>query len=173
MRDPKHGIPLRNTIGPFDRKSLSQLMRNAQALIERIRDDGRTHWESDADAQKRWNRSCDDMNNAIASAHSRRNDPLEHVLRDTIHVYEHSERRLIEMMKASSIDESYWVPFLIWIEGTFRAAVYAITAMRLDDKHDHTTMTLEIDIGTGEIVDDIQYTPPTTPRKHRKKAKGM
>ena len=173
MRDLKHGIPIRNIVGPFDRLSLSHLLRNTRGMIERIRDDGRIYWKSDADAQKRWNRSCDDMINAMASAYSRRHDPLEHVLRDTIHVYEHSERRLVEMMKASSIDESSWVPFLVWIEATFRAAIYAITAMWLDDKHDLTTMTLEIDIGTGETTDDIQYTPPTTPRKYRKKAKGM
>ena len=121
MRYSKRPTTIRSLVCSFDQKPLSHLTRTARGLIEKIRDDGRKHWKSNADEQKRWDRYCNDMINAMA----------------------------------------------------FRASIYAITALWLDDKNDHTTMTLELKVETGKIEDDIQYTPATTPRKYRKRARGL
>lgn len=174
MRYSNRQPTVRSLVGSFDQKSYSHLIRNSRGMIERIREEGRIHWKSNAEKHETWERYCNDMLDAIHAALDRRHDaPLEQALRDAIRVYEHSEGRLIQMMHAESIDESARDSLMQWIEATFRALIYAITSIWIDDKIDHTTMTLDIDLATGKTKDDIHYTPPTTPRKYRKRTRGL
>ena len=177
MRYRDRPLTLKSLVGSFDGKdgkTYPQLAGTALGIVQRIAEDGRLrYWKSSTGKQKRWGKYCNDLEMVLRDLGKRGSEPLEQVLRDAIHVFEHSEGRMSQMMYAQSISDADRDTHRQWMEGAYRAFTYAIIASRIDDKQGDSAITRIKLFKPGAVTTEMIPNPNEAPRKFRKSPRSL
>ena len=155
MRYNERSLQLMDLIGRFEAKSSADHCCNAIAVLQRLRDDGRDYWKSDPEALKRWNRGCDVLLEFLNTLGARTKEPLATVMREFVQEFEHSVGRMYHLLFAGSAPEGEATRerYLSWVEFAYRLSTYAILSSWLEDKTEETTISLKVNLRTGEVAE--------------------
>ena len=161
-------------LGPFNKKSMSDLMRTAISATQRLRDDGREIWREGSDEDGKWRDSCHDLWKFLNTVEMNKHQgqKLEEVLRNFVCCFEHSEFRIRQLLFQTAVNQAddrqrelvgRWLAFI------YRAGTYAILAVWFDYKRETTTGHIHVNLSTGETREDWCHEPmPGPPRRHRR-----
>ena len=136
-RDTKRKLRLTDVIERFEGRSHAERFRNARGIIGRLKEEGSKLWCDESSQFIRWTEGCDEMREIIDSLGKRRykEEPLETVMREFIHEFEHTAGRMHQMLYGSSNDSDTAKNIVPWFEIVFRAMTYAIVAAWIDEIH--------------------------------------
>ena len=174
-------LELLDIVGRFEAGSASGHAHAARAVIERVREEGRTFWEEESSQLNRWRDYCNVLwkfiHTSLGERRNLRKQDITEALREFFREYEHSTYQMYKMLYGTSDDPKNDLRIkqvLDWFPLIFRCSTYAITSYWLDDK-------------TAEIVTEISWDPATgersqkttilkemkVPKKHRRGAKDL
>ena len=175
MRYDERSRELIDLIGRFEANSSADHCYNAIAALQRVRADGRDYWKSDPKALERWNRGCDVLLKFLNTLGARTEEPLATVMREFVREFEHSVGRMYQLLFSASAPrgEAARVRFLSWVEFTYRLSTHAILSSWIEDKTEETTISMKINLRTGEVTETRSHKPMTVPKKHRKATKSI
>ena len=160
-------------LGPFNDKSISDLMRTAISATQRLRDDGRAVWGEGSDEDGKWRDSCHDLWKFLETVEMRRQQgqKLEEVLREFVCCFEHSEFRIRQLLfraAGNRVDDQRREQISRWLAFLFRACMYAILAVWFDYKRATATGHIHVNLSTGETREHWSHKPMQgPPRRHR------
>ena len=161
-------------VGPFNDKSISDLMRTAISATQRLRDDGRAIWGEGSDEDRKWRDSCLDLWKFLDTVEisKHRGRKLEDVLREFVCRFEHSELRIRQLLfrtVGNQTDDRQRQQVSRWLAFTYRACTYAILAAWFDYKRGTTIGHIHVNLRTGETREDWCHKPMRgPPRRHRR-----
>lgn len=175
MRYSERSLRLIDLIGRFEAKSSANHCHDAIAALQRLRDDGRGYWKSDPAALKKWDQSCEVLLKFLNTLGTRAEEPLATVMREFVQEFEHSVGRMYQLLfSASAPDgETTRVRFLSWVEFVYRLSTYALLSSRIEDKTEETTISMKINLRTGEVTETRSHKPMTVLEKYRKATKTI
>ena len=166
-------LELIDLIDPFESSPSWKHTRDALGLIGRLRDDGSMFWDEGSPQLTRWRKYSDDLwvflNNLGQRRDSKKQD-LQTVLREFIQLFEHSERRmdqLLHQFAGHAAFDSDLSRIRDWTNSVFRICTYAITSFWIDDKWEDITATITNNYTTGERTEEWNRTEMQIPRKYR------
>ena len=161
MRYRKRWLQWRDFVPLFEKEPSSTHVRNARAVIERLRDEeGKALWPEGSEELSRWQRGWTElwwfMNRLGERRHIRKQD-LSTVLREFIHKFEHETGRMIQMLYSqpdTSTRNSNIESTSRWCDFVFRCAIYAVVSFWIDDKTEEgvTSIEMTIDNTTGKTA---------------------
>ena len=161
MRYGKRRLHLKDLVPRFEKEPSSTHVRNALAIIERLRDEeGQALWQEGSEELSRWQRGWTElwwfMNRLGERRHIKKQD-LPTALREFIQEFEHTTERMFQMLHSQpdvSIRDSNIETTIRWCDFAFRCAIYALTAFWIDDKTEErvTSIEMEIDYTTGKTT---------------------
>lgn len=163
-------LQLTDAIGPFERRSNLDQLHDAHAAANRLRDEARRFWAEGTNEHDRWKRACQDLQKCLNKVPSRQKDgeKLEGVLADFIHVFCHSEYRIVELLSRPD-READIPPSQEWLHVIFRAGIYGIIRTWLPrGQQEPGIIKVTIDLMSGETTENWEYTPWQTRRRYRK-----
>ena len=171
----------------FEEKPCSEHARNAQGVIERLRQEGNRFWSEDQKQLKRWRHYCNVLWTFIVTDLGGRRfnqkQDLATALREFIAEFEHSTHGMFEMLYGTSndadSDPNVRRVFTLF-EWVYRSSTYAILAYWLDEKHEEKSTTVRVritpddrpQIDIGETVVRKEMKRPKNP-KHRRAMKKL
>lgn len=161
MRYRKRGLQWRDFVPLFEKEPSSTHVRNARAVMERLRDEeGKALWPEGSEELSRWQRGWTElwwfMNRLGERRHIKKQD-LSTVLREFIHKFEHETGRMIQMLYSqpdTSTRNSNIESTSRWCDFVFRCAIYAVVSFWIDDKTEEgvTSIEMTIDNTTGKTA---------------------
>ena len=163
-------LQLHDAIGPFESRSNLEQLHDACAATNRLRDEAKGFWAGGTNEHNKWKRVCSDLQECLNKVQSRQKggDKLKDVLADFIHVFCHSESRIVELL-SSPDREADIPPSLEWLHVIFRAGIYGIIRTWLPrGKQEPGNVEVTIDVASGETTERWEYTPWQTSRRYRK-----
>lgn len=180
MRYRKRRLQWRDLVPLFEEEPSSTHVRNARAIIERLRDEeGKALWPEGSEELSRWQRGWTElwwfMNRLGERRHIEKQD-LSRVLREFIHKFEHETGRMIQMLYSQPdtfIRNSNIESTSRWCDFAFRCAIYAVVSFWIDNKTEEriTSIEMEIDhttgITTGTKVEQWVKPMPRVPKEYR------
>ena len=161
-------------LGPFNDKSISDLMRTAISATQRLRDDGRAIWGEGSDEDGKWQDACHDLWKFLDTIDMRKHEgqKFEDVLREFVCLFEHSEFRIRQLLfrtAANQADDRQREQVGRSLAFIYRACTYAILAIWFDYKRETTTGHIHVNLSTGETREDWHHEPMQgPPRRHRR-----
>ncbi len=162
---------LSDAIGPFERKSNLDHLHDSYAAASRLNDEARGFWEPGSSESDRWERACHDLEEYLNQVLSRKKggDKLEDVLADFIHVFCHSEYRIVELL-SSPEREADIPPSLEWLHVLFRAGIYGTIRTWLPRAQEEpAAIRLTINTTNGTVTEEYsEHTPWQILRKYRR-----
>ena len=174
----KRGLRLRDAFSPLEPKSNHVHLCDAFGVVQNvIRRYSDKLWPDGAKECDKWNSICNDLIDLTNGVSHREEDrSFEDVLRDLIHVFQHGEARIAELLDSNSItipeeeitqhDEAIFQ----WMDRVFRALVYGAINSRLPDKQDSTLVRITLFMDGSPSKEVFEHTPmPKPPRRYRKK----
>lgn len=175
MRYKERPLQLIDLIGRFEAKSSADHCHTAIAALLRLRDDGRDYWKLDAQALKRWNSGCDVLLTFLRDLGTQTKQPLATVMRKFVQEFEHSVGRMYQLLFSESVlkGEATRERYLTWAEFAYRLCTYAILSSQIEDKTEQTTISITINMRTGEVTETCSHKPMTVPKKHRRATKPI
>lgn len=175
MRYKERPRELRDLIGRFEARSSADHCYDAIAALQHIREEGRDHFGSDPKALKRWNRGCDELVEFLNTLGGRTEELLTTVMREFVQEFEHSVGRMYQLLFSESAPEgeATRTRFLSWVEFAYRLSTYAILSSRIEDKTEETTISMKINLKTGEVTETRNHKPMKVPKKYRKATKAL
>ena len=175
MRYKERSLQLIDLIGRFEARSSADHCYSAISALQRLRADGRNYWKSDPEALKRWDRGCDDLLEFLNTLGARTKQPLPTVMREFVQEFEHSVGRMYELLFSSAVPEGEATRehYLSWVEFAYRLSTYAILSSWIEDKTEETTISMKINLRTGEMTDTWRHKPMTVPEEYRKATKAI
>ena len=180
MRHRKRWLQWRDFVPLFEKAPSSTHVRNARAVIERLRDEeGKALWPEGSEELSRWQRGWTElwwfMNRLEERRHIKKQD-LPTALREFIHKFEHETGRMIQMLYSqpdTSTRDSNIESTSRWCDFVFRCAIYAVVSFWIDDKTEERVTSIEMTIGntTGKTtrtkVEQWVRPMPRVPKKYR------
>ena len=173
-------VRLIDLVDRFEAKPASTHARNALAAIGRLNDDGATFWNEGSRQLTRWRRACTELWQFINAELGRRRhlekQDLATALREFIQKFEHSTDRIYQMLHGISgdpADNSDLERMLRWIELVYRYSTYAIISFWIDDKTEHNSVKITMNLGTGECGTEWTREEMKVPRKYRRATKNL
>ncbi len=170
-------LELIDLIDRFESSPSWKHTRDARALIGRLRDDGLVLWDEGSSQLAQWREYSDDlwvfMNNLRERRDSKKQD-LQTALREFIQLFEHSERRMDQLLHQFAerpAFDSERVRIRDWTHLVFRICTYAIASSWIDDKQEEITTTITINIMTGERTEEGNRIEMQVPQKYRSATK--
>ena len=161
---------LHDAIGPFESRSNLEQLYNACAAADRLSGEASGFWAKGTDEHNKWERVCRDLEEFLNTVLSRKKDgqKLEDVLAKFIHVFCHSESRIVELL--SRPDREADIPSsLEWLHVIFRAGIYGIIrTWLLRGQQEPGKIEVTIDVASEETTERWEYTPWHTSRQYRK-----
>ena len=161
MRYSKRGLQWRDLVPLFEEKPSSTHVRNALAIMERLRDEeGKALWPEGSEELSRWQKGWKElwgfMNRLGERRHVEKQD-LPTALREFIHKFEHETGRMIQMLYSqpdTSTRDSNIESTSRWCNFAFKCAVYAVVSFWIDNKTEEriTSIEMGIDYTTGKIT---------------------
>ena len=155
-------------------------VRNANALIERMAEEGRRLFGDKPDQNRKWQNGWKDVKQHISRLGQVTDTDLATALREFIHSFEHQTRRMYQMMfgLADSPNTDSDTPMNVtqlrsWIDLTYRASTYAIISIYIPDKQETGTLRMAVNLRTGKTTTERERTKAKLPRKYRNTTKGI
>ena len=157
-------------------------LRDALAVIGRLKDEGRRFWPDGSAQLSRWKEGCTELWTFLNNLGARRNvesQDLATAMREFIQEFEHHTGRMYQMLYGATArpDEDQSVTDIFeWFNLVFRLSIYALLSGWLDDKHDEsvarTTINMEIegDMATVKVSQESERKEMTIPKKYRQAA---
>ena len=185
-RFANRSIELHDLVHRFESVPHSHHTRTSWAIIQRIRDDGAELWDKGSKQQDRWIESCDTLLQFVVyglpEKRFKEKKTLSDTLREFYAEFEHSVRRMREMLHGANIDkqQSHRISdFETWIASFYQASTYTITSFYINEKHDETNMKINLklsqdDNGNPEVHSSTEtiYAPMDKP-KNKNHRRGM
>ena len=185
MRYSKRRVDLRDLVPRFEKEPSSTHVRNACAVIERLRDEGKTLWPEGSKELSRWQKGWTElwwfMNRLGERRHIKKQD-LPTALREFIQEFEHTTERMFQVLHSqpdASIRDSNVETISHWCDFAFRCATYAVVAFWIDNKTEEriTSIEMEIDCTRGQTtrtkVEQWVKPMPRVPKKYRRATKDI
>ena len=157
----------------FEAKPSSEHAYNALAAIGRLKDDGATIWNEGSSQLTRWRDYCTVLWTFVNSLGKRRyieKQDLTTVLRKFIQEFEHSIGRMYQMLYGISNDPDNNPDLdrmLRWFEMVYRFSTYAIISFWIDDKTEHNSVKITMNITTGMRREEWTREKMKVPKKYR------
>lgn len=134
-------------------------IRNARAVVERLRNDRWRYFEEGSKPFARWKEGCDELYQLInrfpASLHIDCND-MDVVLEKFIEAFEHHERRFRQILQTKSIPDSsrekITTDVSFWFDALFRFSVYGILLEKQGKRGEEQIIRTKITITTPKDV---------------------
>lgn len=148
-------------------------VRDALGLIGRLKDDGAIFWAQGSAELEKWHQYNGELWSFINNLGQRRDSngqDSETAPREFIQTFEHSERRMDQMLHQFEGDDTFAIErarIRDWMSLVFRACVYAITSSWIEDKDEEITATIRVNIISGERQETWNRTKMQVPRKYR------
>lgn len=163
----------------FEAESSSTHARNALAAIGRLNDDGANFWNEGSGQLSRWRDYCTVLSTFLNRLGKRRHiekQDLAKILREFIQEFEHSIGGMYEMLYGISDDpddnpELEWM--LRWFELVYRFSTYAIISFWIDDKKEHNSVKITMNLGSGECKEEWTREEMKVPKKYRGTTKKL
>ena len=173
-------LKLIDLIERFESKSSSTHAYNALAAIGRLKDEGANFWSEGSSQLTRWRRACTELWQFINAELGRRRhiekQDLATALREFVQEFEHSTNRIYQMMYGicrDSTDDSALERMLRWLELVYRYSTYAIISFWIDDKTEHNSVKITMNLGTGECKEEWTREEMKVPKKYRQATRNL
>lgn len=172
-------IELSDDVGRFEAKPSSHHARNALGIISLLREEGTNYWGSDSRELRNWERYCTVLWNFINELSDRRDlkkQSLETAMREYIQEYEHSRDRLNQLLYGAVDDPEsnermrHISELLHW---TYLTSTYALVSYWIGDKQEHVSVTMTINLTTGEHQEEWNRDEMRVPRKYKRATKRI
>ena len=172
-------LQLSDAVGRFEALPSSHHARNALGIIRLLKDQGSNYWNSDSRHLREWERYCDVLWTFLNNLGERRDlkeQSLETVMREFIQEFEHSRTRLHQMLYGAVDDpkdneEVRQISELLnWV---YIASTYALVSSWIDDKQEQVSVTMTINLTTGETEQEWNRTEMRVPRKYKRGKKRI
>ena len=166
-RYSKRQLRLSDTLGRFGDKPSSHHVYNALGLLYRLRDEGSNYWDRDSLQLANWQRYCNVLLAFINSLSERRDlnkQNLETVMREYIKEFEHSRARMNQMLYgvANNIESDEGVRQINELfHWAYLASTYALVSSWIDDMQEEVSVTITINLTTGEEKEEWNRTANT------------
>ena len=174
-------LELLDIVGRFEAGSASGHAHAARAVIERVREEGRTFWEEGSSQLNRWRDYCNVLwkfiHTSLGERRNLRKQDITEALREFFREYEHSTYEMYKMLYGTSDDPENDLRIkqvLDWFPLIFRCSTYAITSYWLDDKTAEIVTEISLDLATEESSQKTTILKEMkVPKKHRRGAKDL
>ena len=175
MRYKERPLQLIDVIGRLEARSSADHCYWAISALQRLRADGRNYLKSEPQALERWNKGCDVLIKFLNTLGTETKQPLRTVMREFVQEFEHSVERMHQLLFSGSVPEGEVTRerYLSWVEFTYRLSTYAILSSGIEDKTDETTISMKINLRTGDVTETWCHKPMTVPVKYRKATKAI
>lgn len=179
---PKHSkrkLKLSDSVGRFEALTSSHHVRNALGLLGIVKDEGSNYWNSNSKQLDKWEDYCDVLMTFLDTLWERREvrkQPLETAMREYIQEFEHTRDRLHQMLYGAvdspESDESVQRidKLLLWV---YLTSTYALASTWIDDKQEHVSVDITINLTTGESNEEWNRIEMRVPRKYRRATKRI
>ena len=171
--DERH-LKLIDLVGRFEADPSSTHAYKALSAIGRLNDDGAIFWKEGSRQLTRWRRACTELWQFINAELGRRRhiekQDLATALREFIQEFEHSTHRIYQMLHGISVgpaENCDLERMLRWLELVYRYATYAIISFWIDDKTEHNSIKITMNLATGECKEEWTREEMKVPRKYR------
>ena len=174
-------LELLDLVGRFEASSASKHAYDARAVIERVREEGRTFWEEGSSQLNRWRDYCNVLwrfiHTSLGERRNLRKQDVTEALREFFQEYEHSTCGMYKMLYGASDNpenDPKIKQVLDWFPLIFRCSTYAITSYWLDDKTAEIVTEISLNLATGEsnqkttILKEMKV-----PKKYRRGAEDL
>ncbi len=178
FRDRRYSRLL-DLIPPFESRPSSHHVRDAMAIVERLRDEGRQFWPAGSDELVRWREGCTELWVFLNNLGQRRDSgqqPLETAFREFVQAFEHTVYRIEQMLHGvrgqGECDPPEVDVVFRWIELAYRLSTYGIVSYWIDDKTEEKVTRISLNLTTGEQSQDTEVVRQMSiPRKYRQSAR--
>ena len=169
-------------INRFESESTATHVRNTLAAIGRIKNVGPIFWDEGTSQLSRWNHYCDILwvfiNADLGRRRFREKQDLATALREFIAEFEHSVHGMYEMLYGTGDDpdnDDNIKQMLIWFDVVYRFSTYAIVSYWIDEKSDHTSVEIKINMTTGKHSHSYSHKkmPKPKEKKHQRGSKKL
>jgi len=174
----KRGLRLRDAFSLLEKGSNHIHLGDASGVVRKIiRGYSDKLWPDGGDEHNKWDSICHELIDVVEqAAHKEETKPFEDVLRDLIHIFQHSEGRIAELLNSNSIaipeEELIQHDEMIFalMDRLFRALVYGALNSRLPDKQDSTLVRITLYMDGSKPKECLEHTPmQKPPRRYRKR----
>jgi len=174
-------IDLGTLVPRFDSEPFGTHVRNANALIERMAEEGNGLFGHDSPQSRRWKEGWEEVKQHISRLGQADREEVPTVLREFIHTWEHLTERMDQMMFGLSDSpdtesdtgmnaSQVWA----WTELTYRAATYAIVSAYIPDKQETSMVRIAINLATRKTTTTWERIKTArVPRKYRHATKRL
>ena len=172
----KRGLRLRDAFSRLEVTSNHRHLRDAFGVIQNIvRRYSDRLWPDGGKECEKWDSICNELIDLVSKAtHKEKDRRFEDVLRDLIHIFQHSEERIAQLLDSNTIPEEeiarYDEDIFAWMDRVFRALVYGALNSRLPDKQESTLVSITVYLDGTPSKEVVEHTSmPKPPRRYRKK----
>ena len=147
--------------------------RQARALTQRLKEEGRDHWAAGSGQLARWNRGCDELLGFLNELGKRRDleqQDLSTALREFFQEFEHHTYRMYQALYGETEDpenDERITQLFDWLNLVFRTSIYTLVSGWIEDKHDNFVVTTTVNLATGETAQERTGTAMKVPAKYR------
>ena len=178
FRDRRYSRLL-DLIPPFESRPSSHHVRDAMAIVERLRDEGRQFWPAGSDELARWREGCTELWVFLNTLGQRRDidqQPLETAFREFVQAFEHTIYRIAQMLHGvrgqGECDPPEVNAVFKWTELAYRLSTYGIVSYWIDDKTEEKVTHISLNLTTGEQSQETEVVRQMSiPRKYRQSAR--
>ena len=175
----RYGQPI-DLVDRFEAEPSSTHARNALAAIGRLQDDGATFWKEGSRQLTRWRDYCTVLstflNSDLGTRRHLENQDLATALREFIQEFEHSIYGMYEMLYGipdDPDDNPELERMLGWFELVYRFSTYAIISFWIDDKTEHNSVKMKINLTSDDSRAEWTRIKMKVPRKCRKATRKL
>ena len=155
-------------------------VRNANALIERMAEEGKSLFPHDSGQSRRWQEGWDEVKQHISRLGQSNQGDLATALRKFIHSWEHQTERMDQMMfgltdsrDTESDTRMNASQLRAWTDLTYKASTYAIISAYIPDKQENSMLRMTINLTTRKTTTTWERIKARVPRKYRHATKKL
>ena len=167
----------RDILGRFEAYPCAHHLHNALDIVDRLKDEGAKYWDEDSQELKSWQRYCTavwSFLNNLGQRRDLRQQSLETAMREFIQEFEHSIGRMCQMLygAVADSDRDEGVREIVDLCNlAYIASTYALVSGWISDKQENASLSIIVNLNSGEVREKGTRTEMQVPRKYRRSTK--
>ena len=166
-------LQLIDLLDRFERAPSWKYTRDALGLIGRLKDDGAIFWDEGSTHLAEWHKYADELwvfKNNLGQRRDSNKQDLQTAMREFFQTFEHSERRMDQMLHQFADSPEFDVDCTTIRESislVFRLCSYALVSYWIDDKQESTIVRMRINLISGERREEWHRIEMRVPKEYR------